>query len=229
MPGDKDRRSKRIEESFEKHLPRIWQHARDNNEKLKAKYIEEKSIGGKSEITFCIFCHRNDVLNQIIEIPISCKNRRFNSIKLAARKCNGCGEEYINAREIRGIEGIVKVLNKVINDKETGILGEQEKINELMEAALGKKEYNRQNELYQVRMLKPDYKEGLLNLNECVFCNCTDVPNKLLELDVGVKGILSVNVQGAECAQCFEQYYFGSDLKIIENFKQLIESNTQNY
>lgn len=228
MPEGKDRRRKRIEDNFERNLPRIWERAREKNEELKAKFIKENSIGGNSTITFCVFCHNNEVLNQITEIPIPTKGKRFKSVKLVAKKCDSCGEEYINEREIRAIENIIKVINEVFdeNEKEQGNTEKQKKTDELIKGALGKQEYERQKELYNFRMLKSDYNVGLLNIIECVFCNCTDVRNKLLELDVGVEGILSVDVQGAECSQCGEQYFFGNDLKIVETFKQLIKSNT---
>ncbi|MBQ4901245.1 hypothetical protein KB559_20590 [Paenibacillus sp. Marseille-P2973] len=227
MPEDKDRRRKRIEDNFERNLPRIWERAREKNEELKAKFIEENSIGGKSTITFCVFCHSNEVLNQFTEISIPNKGERFRSVKLVAKKCDSCGEEYINEREIRAIEIIIKVIDEVFdkNEKKLGNTEKQEKVDELKKAVLGKQEYERQKELYKIRMLKSDYNVGLLNIIECVFCNCSDVRNKLLELDVGVEGILSVDVQGAECTQCGKQYLFGNDLKIVETFKQLIKSN----
>ncbi|GIO85074.1 hypothetical protein J25TS5_20060 [Paenibacillus faecis] len=230
MPEDKERRRKKIEDNFEKHLPSIWKRARENHEVLKAKFIEENNIGGNSRITFCVFCHSNEVLNQIIEFPILSKHKRFESIKLVGKKCCKCSVEYINAREVRAIECIIKIINEVIDDNEIeqDNTGKQVKINELMESAIGKKEFERQKELHQSRVLKPDYNESMLNLIECVICNGSDVPNKLLELDVAVEGILSVNVQGAECAQCGEQYYFSNDLKIVEVFKQIIKRNTQN-
>lgn len=63
--------------------------------------------------------------------------------------------------------------------------------------------------------------EELFTIEECVLCGCTDVPNKNLELPIGVGGLVSVTVQGAQCIQCGESYYDSEDIEGIRELKKL--------
>lgn len=96
---------------------------------------------------------------------------------------------------------------------------------ELFELAFGRKELERQKELLQKRMLKPDYADGLLNVSECVMCGSTEVPNKQLSIPVNVNRVVSVNIFGAKCSNpnCLEEYYNSEDTEVIRKFKELIK------
>ncbi|TVX86038.1 hypothetical protein [Paenibacillus agilis] len=60
----------------------------------------------------------------------------------------------------------------------------------------------------------------MFTIEECVMCGCKDVPNKKIELPVGVGGIVSVIVEGAECTKCGEKYYDSDDTEAIRELKK---------
>jgi len=67
--------------------------------------------------------------------------------------------------------------------------------------------------------------EEVFTIEQCVMCGCRDVPNKTLDIPVNIKGIVSVNVSGAQCSNpnCLESYYDSDDIEIIRDMKKLLK------
>lgn len=59
-----------------------------------------------------------------------------------------------------------------------------------------------------------------LNIEQCVFCGYKDVPDRILEIPIGILGIVSVKVNGAQCNNCGEKYFDSDDMQAIREFKK---------
>lgn len=60
----------------------------------------------------------------------------------------------------------------------------------------------------------------MFRIEQCVMCGCAEVPFKVLEVPVGVLGIVSVNVNGAQCSECGEKYFDSEDTQAIRELKK---------
>ncbi|CAM5779269.1 hypothetical protein [Brevibacillus borstelensis] len=60
----------------------------------------------------------------------------------------------------------------------------------------------------------------MFKIKQCVMCGCEDVPNAVLEVNVGVYGIVSANVIGGRCSSCGEEYYDMETLFVIEQLQK---------
>lgn len=54
-------------------------------------------------------------------------------------------------------------------------------------------------------------------------CGCKDVPSKVLEVPVGIQGVVSIKVEGAQCSQCGEKYFDSNDMQAIRELKKTCE------
>ncbi|CAM3060874.1 DnaA N-terminal domain-containing protein [Paenibacillus sediminis] len=103
---------------------------------------------------------------------------------------------------------------------------EEKCFEELFEMAFGKKELERQRELLQKRLLKPDYAEGEINLIECPICGCEDVENVEIEreLESNNRRIKSLKIRGGRCSNsnCSEEFYNMDDMDAIRKIEKLL-------
>ncbi|WP_248928950.1 hypothetical protein [Paenibacillus hamazuiensis] len=60
----------------------------------------------------------------------------------------------------------------------------------------------------------------MVKIKQCVMCGCKDVPNAILEVDVGVYGIVSANINGCRCSSCGEEHYDLETLYVIERLQK---------
>ncbi|MFB5761545.1 YgiT-type zinc finger protein [Paenibacillus medicaginis] len=58
----------------------------------------------------CVMCGSTNLKKVDIDYPL--ESDSVKSLKIPATKCCHCGEEYINGREVKVIEQIVKTLNE---------------------------------------------------------------------------------------------------------------------
>lgn len=86
---------------------------RVNYQKRLDDFIARQSAlcGEESGIPFCWKCNGTEVLYHKLKLPLITNNKRFKSVKLIAAACAGCGEEYINEKEVRSIEETINLIN----------------------------------------------------------------------------------------------------------------------
>jgi YgiT-type zinc finger domain-containing protein len=62
----------------------------------------------------------------------------------------------------------------------------------------------------------------MFKIEECVMCGCNDVPTTTLNVRVKSDTVKSVQVEGARCTNCGEEYYDLKVLKAIEDFEKTL-------
>ncbi|SCW57383.1 YgiT-type zinc finger domain-containing protein [Paenibacillus tianmuensis] len=102
---------------------------------------------------------------------------------------------------------------------------ESKSLEELWELLLGKDGLEVQKAKYEARKLKPDYREGELNLYECPMCGSDDVPNVDIDFDLNMNNdrIKSIKMRGGKCSRCGETFYDSKVTDLIRKIKKLLD------
>lgn len=101
----------------DKTLEELWIMAYGEKDLEERKALQQmrrlKPDNADSECNYisCPSCDNEDVPNVDIDFPLETRNNNIRSIRVKGAKCSGCGEEYINVREVRVIEEIIKLLD----------------------------------------------------------------------------------------------------------------------
>lgn len=122
MSEDKRKLREGILVSFEEGLMSSVADRKNYQKRLDDFIARQSALFGKaSEIPFCWKCNGTEVLYQKLELPLITKNNRFKSVKLIAAACAECGEEYINEKEVRSIEEIIKLINSYCSKEDSDV------------------------------------------------------------------------------------------------------------
>lgn len=219
MTEDKDEKSKRILNKFEQELPRIWEQARTNEEKLKKKYIANLQLKLHLEIKERLSNPSYSSWIAGLRIGDIIDDSKIVLVTNSSHK-----RDWLETRYTQLIKTALEAITNINYEIDFVVFDNEGKnLDELFKSAFGEQELERQKELHRQRTLKPDFKEGQLNIIECVMCGCEDVTN--VELDIPLKSnkkrLLSIRVNGAQCTNpdCLEQYYDSYTLDAIKDIE----------
>jgi uncharacterized OB-fold protein len=63
----------------------------------------------------------------------------------------------------------------------------------------------------------------MVEITECVFCGCKEVPTMDLDLDIYSNIVKSIKVLGAKCSNCGEAYYDSKSIKVAEKIQEFLD------